>query len=135
MSLVQYDMWWSPTWPEVLFTGKGQARATGRALPDRLVLADGQLYAIEIKTWCAKSKHTLRKRLHQYYAMERMGRYGAVCFYLVLWRWRATEEWRLYPVDTLRVENGGVVFTREDGIEVHENVPDWLGALRRKEAA
>lgn len=127
-SFNRYDMWWSATWPEVVFIAKGKARATGRALPDRIALYRGQLLVMEIKTWRAKDRYSLRKRLHQFDCMTEMAKHGATCFYLVLWRWDDLE-WRLYPVGSLEEEDGRIEFVREEGKLVGGEVPDWLGVV------
>lgn len=126
---------WAPTYPEVRFVSKGQARATGEALPDRCVAIrslGGRLLWLEIKTWQAKNRHTLRQRLHQLAQMRDFAQFGgAMGAYLVAWRWDGTIDWRLYPALSLAAQNGAVVFCREDGLPVDDEngFPDWLPAV------
>jgi hypothetical protein len=126
---------WASTYPEVRFVGKGRARTTGKALPDRCVaLRDlgGQLLWIEIKTWEGKDRHSLSQRLHQFEQMREFAADGgALGAYLVAWRWDGHIDWRIYPVANLICKRGSVLFVREAGIPVIESAgyPDWLPAL------
>ena len=126
------ELAWAATYPEMKCVGKGQARATGKALPDRCVAVrelGGRLLWLEIKTWKAKDRHTLRQRLHQFEQMvEFMLSGGALGAYLVAWRWDGVIEWRLYPIMTLSVRDGGITFRREAGrlVKSEGGLPDWL---------
>lgn len=131
LSLNQYDLWWSPTWPEVIFLGKGNIRVTGNALPDRIAIHDGHPIMIEIKTWKAKNQYTLRKRLHQYDILKDVSDHKATCFYLVLWRWQDQEEWRLYLIEELEKQRDSIIFQRKEGRYVEGDIPQWLPVLTR----
>jgi Holliday junction resolvase len=126
---------WARAYPEVVFTGKGEARATGNALPDRCVAIKalgGRLLWLEIKTWEARDVHSLRSRLHQLEQMQEFARDGgALGTYLVAWRWDGRLEWRLYPVMNLSVKGGAVTFQREAGAHVvgGDGYPNWLPYL------
>jgi len=128
---------WARTYPEVKFLGKGQARATGAALPDRCVAIrawGGRLLWLEIKTWQAKDRHSLRQRLHQFEQMvEFEANGGALGAYLVAWGWDGEIEWRLYPVRNLMVKEGRIVFVRDRGWHVPDanGLPAWLPLIKR----
>lgn len=156
ISLRQYSalglLAWEPTFPEILITGwtgnlagvKSRPRnvtITGRAPPDRVVcLGGGRMLWIEVKTWEAKRLHTLSEALHQYETMEHFCGLGALGIYLVMWRWKGNEQWRLHPLpipaasevaslrDGLRFPR---LFDRSSGIIVPapDRWPDWLGRL------
>lgn len=127
------------TYPEVTYfraigkKGSFEGRYTGKGAPDRAVALRqiwGRLCWLEIKTWEAKNKHTLRRRIHQYHQMkDAIDAGGALGFYLVKWRWEMLAEWRLYPVGLLAENNeGGIVFVREAGkpVDNSQGFPDWL---------
>lgn len=131
-----HELAWSPTFPEVIFLGKGQARATGKATPDRVIslkCAGGRLLWLEVKTWKAKGLYTLTERLHQYWQMrEFYEQGGALGFYLVCWRWPGLPlDWRLYDVLSLPFRSGPV-FERASGLAVPspDDWPQWLPVLK-----
>jgi hypothetical protein len=110
----------------------GFYRETGP--PDRhATLPYGLSCWMELKTWKAKNKHTLRKRLHQReFMFNAVNLSGALGFYLVKWRWNGTADWRLYPVASLALVNGGIVFERSEGVKVphtNQGLPRWYDAI------
>ncbi len=127
-----------PTYPKVLVVGFNkrkkvfEVRFTEHGAPDRAVAITrlgGRLCWLEVKTWEAENKHTLTKRLHQFYQMkESIYSGGALGFYLVKWRTKAGDDWRLYPVQELVEGEGRIVFRREKGVAVEtgRGYPDWL---------
>ena len=131
------------TFPEVTYVkpvgGRGsfEGRYTGQGAPDRAVAIrhlGGRLCWLEIKTWQAKDRHTLGQRLHQFFHMKSaIEDGGALGFYLVKWRWDQAEEWRLYPVHSLRVDEMRMVFEREVGwlVAADQGWPDWLPVALR----
>jgi hypothetical protein len=131
-----HELAWSPTYPEVIFLGKGMARPTGKATPDRVVSLKslgGRLLWLEVKTWKGKAIHTLRDRVHQYWKMrEFIEQGGALGFYLVCWRLPSgIIDWRLHPVLSLSFR-GGPVFDRSAGLPVPapEEWPQWLPVFK-----
>lgn len=132
---------WSPTYPEakVLGSSGGVSKVilVEKGTPDRLFVSKslgGRLAWLEVKTWVAKWQYTLSKSLHQYDAMLDYTRQGSVGYYLVLWRWQDTEEWRLHPVPVPNSESKttrGLRFVRSSGFLVgsDDGWPDFLDAL------
>ena len=99
-------------------------------MPDRLCFYNGKAYVFEIKTWEAKDRHRLTKRVHQYHQMVDITPHlldNGKCFYLVWWRWKGVEEWRLHSLDNLAEVNGGITFNRDEGLQVTCNgdLPLW----------
>ena len=130
-----------PTYPKPLVVGydkrlKAQlVRFTEQGPPDRSIsikALGGRACWLEIKTWQAENKHTLSKRIHQYHQMQGAMRYGAALgFYLVKWRTKGGDDWRLYPVQDLVEQHLQIVFRREQGrkVEVVRGYPDWLAVV------
>ena len=126
------------TYPKVLVIGfdKRQncvlARFTEQGTPDRAIAIKalgGRLCWLEIKTWQAENKHTLIKRIHQFHLMQNaITDGGALGFYLVKWRTKTGDDWRLYPVQSLTEDELQIVFRRKQGQAVSEadGYPDWL---------
>lgn len=90
----------------------------------------GRQMWVEVKTWQGKNKHTYKSRLHQYDKMIEGLSVGALGFYLVLWRWEAVEDWRLYPIKELRYKNRSLEFIKREGRTVRDKHgwPDWFDA-------
>lgn len=102
--------------------------------PDRhATLPDGLSCWVELKTWEAKNKHTLRKRLHQHrFMFDAVTLSGALGFYLVKWRWQRSADWRLHPAASLKCIEGGIVFDCSEGIPVaqdSQSLPRWYDAI------
>ncbi len=134
-----------PTYPKVLVVGFNklkkvfEVRFTEQGAPDRAVAIawlGGRLCWLEVKTWAAENKHTLTKRLHQFYQMKEAIRSGgALGFYLVKWRTKTGDDWRLYPVQELSEADDKIVFRREKGVAVKTDrgYPDWLQRDSKKQ--
>lgn len=110
----------------------GFYRETGP--PDRhATLPYGLSCWIELKTWEAKSRHTLRKRLHQHrFMFDAVTVSSALGFYIVKWRWGGSADWRLHPVAGLQCIEGGIVFKCSEGVEVSQDsqgLPRWYDAI------
>lgn len=134
--VVQGRLAWSPTYPEFIALSRNKRGEVSRGFfkeqgtPDRdITFENNRAGWLEIKTWTRKDRYTLSERLHQYEKMradwQAVGRLG---FYLVKWKWDGAEDWRLYPVWALDLDQGRLVFERENGLEVPDGLgyPDWL---------
>lgn len=141
LRMYSHELAWSATYPEVIFLGKGMARPTGKATPDRVIslkALGGRLLWLEIKTWKAVRLHTLTERVHQYWQMREFWEQGgALGFYLVCWRPAHStssgqaDDWRLYDVLSLPFQ-GGPVFERLAGLAVPapDGWPRWLPVFK-----
>lgn len=130
---------WTINYPQTRITKFPHAIIVGRAYPDRhvtLKTLGGRTCWIDVKSWQARDRNSYPLTGHpdavaQLEKMREEITFGALCFYLVCWRWNGNEEWRLHPVESLAEENGNLVFLREKGYfaDSSQGYPDWLGVL------
>lgn len=134
--------WPQTNYPAIIVGKFPNARVIGKAAPDRTytLAPDGRACHLEIKTWKAKDTHKLsfefsesnRRRRWQYEWLIEAHRFGALCFYLVCWRWDDIGKWRLYPVERIELFSDGLQFRRQGGLLVPSDKgwPDWLAAAK-----
>jgi hypothetical protein len=143
-SLAQYRVLGLATgqrnYPEISQRGFN-ARVIGKASTDYTAfIAPGKSVQFEVKTWQARDEHTYSfdgkagmQRRTQYLMMVTFASFIPTV-YLVLWRFRDGQEWRIYPVlDVPQIRNG-LFFVREAGWlveETRDGWPDWLGIISK----
>lgn len=143
LSLHQYQadgvpLTWIKTYPEFRVLDRSGGKVTGffadTGPPDYALALFGRAGWLEVKTWQARDRHTLRERLYQYRHILDTIRAGGLGGYLVLWRWKGTEEWRYYRAESLPQVDGGLVFERSAGAKCDDSQgwPDWLAGMVTK---
>ncbi len=143
VSLAQYRLqglaWGQRNYPKTIQRGS-RAIVTGKATTDYTVfMTDVGAAQIEVKTWNDKDTHTMSFkgkegwRLREQYLMMLDFAPFVPTYYLVLWSWKDTRQWRLHPVLGLPEMDNGLRFKRlMNGILVNEardGWPDWLGVV------
>jgi len=88
-------------YPEVLFTGKGQAHIVSHAWVDYIGLYRGRGFTLEAKSTSNKSRFKApRDRMHQFHTLQQVS--GDVpAFYLVYWQEHGHVEVHLFGQDTI----------------------------------
>ena len=145
-SLAQYRLqglaWGQRNYPKTIQRGS-LAIVTGKATTDYTVFITSLGAAqIEVKTWNDKDTHTMsfsgKKgwQLREQYLMMMDFAPFVPTYYLVLWRWKDTRQWRLHPVlgvlGVPEVDNGLRFERLMNGIlvrETRQGWPDWLPVI------